>query len=70
MESFSSLMEFSVAIAGFSGVTIAGQARSDAVNELQSFRNTMLIAFSLFAAPSPSAAERRSAMQRLLRGYL
>ena len=50
MDSFSSLMEFAVAIAGFSGITMAVQARNAVVNELQSFRNTMLIAFSLSAA--------------------
>jgi hypothetical protein len=50
MESFSSLMEFAVAIAGFSGITMAVQARSVAINEAQSFRNANLIAFSLCAA--------------------
>ena len=50
MDSFSSLMEFAVAIAGFSGITMAVQARTAVVNELQAFRNTMLIAFSLSAA--------------------
>ena len=50
MDSFSSLMEFAVAIAGFSGITMAVQARNSLVSELQSFRNTMLIAFSLLAA--------------------
>ncbi len=50
MDSFSSLMEFAVAIAGFSGITMAVQARNAVVNELQSFRNTNLISFSLSAA--------------------
>ena len=50
MDSFSSLMEFAVAIAGFSGITMAVQARNAVVNELQAFRNTNLISFSLFAA--------------------
>lgn len=50
MDSFSSLMEFAVAIAGFSGITMAIQARNAALSELQSFRNAMLLAFSLFAA--------------------
>lgn len=50
MDSFSSLMEFAVAIAGFSGITMAVQARSSVVSELRSFRNTMLIANSLAAA--------------------
>lgn len=50
MDSFSSLMEFAVAIAGFSGITMAVQARNAVVGELQSFRNTNLIAFSLCAA--------------------
>jgi len=50
MDSFSSLMEFAVAIAGFSGITMAVQARNAVVNELQTFRNTNLISFSLFAA--------------------
>jgi len=50
MASFSSLMEFAVAIAGFSGITMAVQARNAVVHEVQSFRNTMLIAFALSAA--------------------
>lgn len=50
MDSFSSLMEFAVAIAGFSGIKMAVQARNAVVNEVQSFRNTNLIAFSLSAA--------------------
>ena len=50
MDSFSSLMEFAVAIAGFSGITMAVQARNTALSEVQSFRNTNLINFSLSAA--------------------
>jgi hypothetical protein len=50
MDSFSSLMEFAVAIAGFSGITMAVLARSAVVHEAQAFRNSMLIAFALSAA--------------------
>jgi hypothetical protein len=50
VESFSSLMEFAVAIAGFSGITMAIQARSAETDEAHSFRNTNLIAWSLCAA--------------------
>lgn len=50
MESFTSLMEFAVAIAGFSGITMAVQARNAVVSELQNFRNANLISFALAAA--------------------
>ena len=50
MDSFTSLMEFAVAIAGFSGITMAVQARSADHSEIQVFRNAMLILFSLSAA--------------------
>ena len=50
MDSFSSLMEFAVALAGFSGITMALQTRNAVVHEAQTFRNTMLIAFALSAA--------------------
>ena len=50
MESFSSLMEFAVALAGFSGITMVVQARDAVVNDVQTFRNANLIAFALAAA--------------------
>jgi hypothetical protein len=43
-------MEFAVAIAGFSGITMAIQSRERAQNELITFRNKNLITFSLSAA--------------------
>jgi hypothetical protein len=43
-------MEFAVAIAGFSGITMAIQFRSGTIDEIASFRNKNLIAFSLSAA--------------------
>ena len=64
MDSFFSLMEFAVAIAGFSGVAIALQARGAVMNELQLFRNKNLITFSLaaaFASAMPEACVKLGA---------
>ena len=59
MESFSALTEFAVAIAGFSGITIAIQARGGAPDAIARFRNKNLITWSLcaaFGASFPQAA--------------
>jgi hypothetical protein len=50
LESFSNLMEFAVAIAGFSGISIAIQSRDGKANAIREFRNRNLITWSLCAA--------------------
>ncbi len=50
LEPFSNLMEFAVAIAGFSGISIAIQSRDAEPNAIREFRNRNLIARSLCAA--------------------
>lgn len=50
LDSFSPLMEFAVAIAGFSGITIAIQARDKEPDAIKEFRNRNLISWSLCAA--------------------
>jgi len=50
LDSFATLTEFSVAIAGFSGIAIAIGARDGAVNSLTQFRNRNLLNFSIGAA--------------------
>ena len=50
VEAFSILVEFAVAISGFSGITIALQSREGEVDALRSFRNRVLLAWSLCAA--------------------
>ena len=50
MDSFATLTEFSVAIAGFSGIAIAIGARDGRVSSLTQFRNRNLLNFSIGAA--------------------
>jgi hypothetical protein len=50
LEPFSNLMEFAVAIAGFSGISIAIQSRDAKVDGIREFRNRNLITWSLCAA--------------------
>jgi len=50
LEPFSNLMEFAVAIAGFSGISIAIQSRDAKPNAIREFRNRNLITWSLCAA--------------------
>lgn len=50
MESFTTLTEFAVAIAGFSGIAIAIRARNGTVSALTHFRNRNLLNFSIGAA--------------------
>ena len=50
LEPFSNLMEFAVAIAGFSGISIAIQSRDAQVDTIREFRNRNLITWSLCAA--------------------
>ena len=50
MESFSTLTEFAIAIAGFSGIAIAIRARGGTFDSLDQFRHKNLISFSLSAA--------------------
>jgi hypothetical protein len=50
LDSFATLTEFSVAIAGFSGIAIAIGARDGAVSSLTQFRNLNLLNFSIGAA--------------------
>lgn len=50
MDSFATLTEFSVAIAGFSGIAIAIGARDGRVSSLTQFRNRNLLSFSIGAA--------------------
>jgi hypothetical protein len=50
MESFSTLTEFAIAIAGFSGIVIALRARDGGVDPLVWFRNLCLLTWALGAA--------------------
>jgi hypothetical protein len=50
LESFATLTEFAVAIAGFSGIAIAIGARNGVVSSLTQFRNRNLLNFSIGAA--------------------
>ena len=50
MDSFATLTEFSVALAGFSGIAIAIAARDGSVSSLTQFRNQNLLTFSIGAA--------------------
>ncbi len=50
LEPFSNLMEFAVAIAGFSGISIAIQSRDARAGAIREFRNRNLIMWSLCAA--------------------
>lgn len=50
MESFSTLAEFAVAMAGFSGIVIALRARDGGVEPLVWFRNLCLLTWALGAA--------------------
>lgn len=50
LESFSNLMKFAVAIAGFSGISIAIQSRDGKIDGIREFRNRNLITWSLCAA--------------------
>ena len=50
MDSFATLTEFSVAIAGFSGIAIAIGARGRSISSLTQFRNRNLLTFSIGAA--------------------
>jgi hypothetical protein len=50
LDSFATLTEFSVAIAGFSGIAIAIGARGRSISSLTQFRNRNLLTFSIGAA--------------------
>jgi len=50
VESFASLTEFAIAIAGFSGIVIALESRNGAISLLTWLRNTVLLAWALGAA--------------------
>jgi hypothetical protein len=50
MESFSTLTEFAIAMAGFSGIVIALRARDGGVEPLVWFRNLCLLTWALGAA--------------------
>lgn len=57
MEPFSNPLGFAVAIAGFSGISIAIQSRDAKVDSIREFRNKNLIMWSLCAAFGSSLPE-------------